>query len=172
MELKSPIHTPMKKTFSEVADEERESILENSTLIPVDKNQEFKITSDTCSYGNTAMRAESIPSSPIPNEKLSETLILQLQTTPHVSSEQSQSPSQNCQLQGQQIFVSEMFINQRALYLELASRCPADGQSELRKFHLSETSLDIPDLAFSTTSCALVFNSADFWNNLQVKSKS
>jgi len=60
--------------------------------------------------------------------------------------------------------------NQRELYLELVSRSSRDaaGAEPTFQFQICETSLDLPDLAFSATSCALVFSSSEFWTNIQV----
>ncbi len=114
------------------------------------------------------MLSESVPSSPPTNHQLTATP--DLQVPPDIGANQSQSESQNLQTRGgPKLFVSEMLINQRALYLELKSRFSGDHQAGETKFQLCETSLDIPDITFSATSCALVFDCGEFWANMQVR---
>jgi hypothetical protein len=88
----------------------------------------------------------------------------QLHTPPAAASDHSQIESQNIH-GGLKMFVSEMLINQRALYLELVSRI----SEKATKIHICETSLELPDVTFSATSCALVFSSSELWDNIQVR---
>jgi len=122
-----------------------------------------------CSQEYVSLKAESIPSSPLANvEPITSS---QPQTPPTAFVENTPPSSQNLQLPaGPKIFVSEMLINQRELYLELVSRSSRDaaGAEPTFQFQICETSLDLPDLAFSATSCALVFSSSEFWTNIQV----
>jgi hypothetical protein len=114
------------------------------------------------------MLSESVPSSPPSNQQM--TAMPDLQVPPDTDANHSQTDSQNDQTNGgPKLFVSEMLINQRALYLELESRFSGDHQAGETKFQLCESSLDIPDITFSATSCALVFDCSEFWANMQVR---
>ena len=115
---------------------------------------------------NVSMEAESVPSSPSANATSL------LQTPPQYAEEQTSPSPQNLQAQGgPKIFVSEMLINQRELYLEIVSRSSGDSAGADAKFQICETSLDVPDLAFSAISCALAFSSSELWSNIQVRIK-
>ena len=114
------------------------------------------------------MLSESVPSSPANNQQM--TAMPDLQVLPDTDANHSQTESQNEQTHGgPKLFVSEMLINQRALYLELESRFSGGHQAGEAKFQLCESSLDIPDITFSATSCALVFDCNEFWANMQVR---
>ena len=113
-----------------------------------------------------SMKAESVPSSPSANATSL------LQTPPQYAEDQTSPSPQNLQAQGgPKIFVSEMLINQRELYLEIVSRSSVDSAGADAKFQICETSLDVPDLAFSAISCALAFSSSELWSNIQVRIK-
>lgn len=140
-----------------------------------DRNsEEEKHTRITYHSEEVVTLSESIPSSPFSNQNIS--VLPQLKTPPLCAAEnQMQSTSQCSPLRegptsgGPKVFVSEMLINQRALYLELETRNSGDHEEGLMKFQICETTLELPDITFSATSCALVFNTSEFWNNLQVR---
>jgi hypothetical protein len=110
-----------------------------------------------------AMLSESIPSSPRVSQH--EDKCSQQQNPLDAAVDNSQQEPNIFQTSaGPKIFVSEMLINQRQLYLELETRFKANS-----KLEICETSLELPDIAFSSTSCALVFSSSELWNNIQVR---
>jgi hypothetical protein len=139
-------------------------------------SQEKTCTRNTCENEAVVTLAESIPSSPFSIQNIS--VLSQLKTPPLcAAANQLQSTSQCSPLRegptngGPKVFVSEMLINQRDLYLELETRNSGDHEEGLMKFQICETTLELPDITFSATSCALVFNTSEFWTNVQVRIK-
>ena len=163
-ESDSPFSESSKKQCSEVADDK---IIAETT-----KTQVITHCMDTPPHSSAAKGrvaengetlSESIPSSPLVNQNLANDSQQHTPLGSAVDNPQLESDSvQICT--GPKIFVSEMLINQRELYLELEARFSAKS-----KFEMCETSLEVPDISFSATSCALVFRNSEIWNNIQVR---
>lgn len=163
----------MKMQLSQVFDDLKQSNHADSKFVDAcgreDQNLETNCT-NILSINKEVTCAESVPNSPLAHQNLNN--ILQLQTPPSCAAEnQLQPSSQISQLhEGPKLFVSEMLINQRELYHAFESRISIEPE-ESSKFQICETSLELPDIAFSATSCALVFNNSEFWINVQVRTQ-
>ena len=161
-EFEPPDSKNAKIMFELVKDEKNLDRAESLSVNCEGEAPKLEIT-NVCASENGGNFSESIPSSIHSNQNLPTTT--QLQTPPGAASDHSQPESQTVQShEGPKIFVSEMFVNQRDVYLELASRFSGKAKTQI-----CETSLELPDVAFSTTSCALVFSNSELWGNIQVR---
>jgi hypothetical protein len=165
----------MKMQLPQVIDDLKEPTHADSKFVVAcsgeDQNLEMHSTNSICVNEEGVTCAKSVPNSPLAHQKLNN--ILHLRTPPSCAGEnQPQHASQNLQFEkGPKLFVSEMLINQRELYHAFESLISAEPAGTSPKFQTCETSLEIPDIAFSATSCALVFNNSEFWNNVQVRTQ-
>lgn len=159
----TPFSKSSKKQCSDVPDDKQMAETTKTQVVtPCTGTQPLSSTANGCVAENGEMLSESIPSSPLVNQNFAND---SQQHTPLGSAvDNSQLESDVVQIcTGYKIFVSEMLINQRELYLELETRLSAKS-----KFEMCETSLELPDVAFSATSCTLVFRNSELWNNIQV----
>ena len=175
-ECTAPSSYPSKKPLFEVVDGVRTPDYTDSKLADEcnrENPNDSKVTNTAtvvCFSEEGTRLSESIPSSPVTNQNPTIDALSHFQTPPDCTAANlSDSQPQIFQFhEGPKLFVSEMFINQRELYQEFELRISADPTESAPKFQICETSLELPDIAFSATSCALVFNRSDFWINIQV----